>query len=106
MALVSQAIEAVPMHDLKPSLRVRAIHDGPAASEGRYVLYWMIAARRCSWSFALDRAVDWARALRKPLLVLEALRCDYGWASDRIHQFVHDGMRDNAADLAAVGVGY
>src|SRR5262245_53619161 len=94
------------MHDMKPTVRVRAINDGPATSEGRYVLYWMIAARRCSWNIALDRAVDWARALHKPLLVLEALRCDYRWASDRLHQFVLDGMRDNAAGFEIMGVGY
>ena len=40
----------------------------------------MTAFRRVSWNFALDRAVDWTKALQKPLLVLEALRCDYPWA--------------------------
>ena len=34
--------------------------------------------------------------LQKPLLILEALRCEYQWASDRIHQFVIEGMADNA----------
>ncbi len=46
-------------------------------------------------NFALQRAVDWANGLGKPLLILEALRCDYEWASDRLHQFVIDGMRAN-----------
>jgi deoxyribodipyrimidine photo-lyase len=94
------------MRNPQPSLRVRVLHDRPPAPAGRYVLYWMIAARRHSWNFALDRAVDWARALGKPLLVLEALRCDHRWASDRIHRFVIDGMRDNAAGFEAMGVGY
>src|SRR5512142_1455090 len=89
-----------------PPLRVRAIHDGPPNPDGRYVLYWMIAARRPGWSFALDRAVAWARDLGQPLLVLEALRCDYRWASDRIHRFVLDGMADNAARLERTGVRY
>jgi deoxyribodipyrimidine photo-lyase len=66
----------------------------------------MIAARRPSWNFALDRAVDWARALGTPLVVLEALRCDYRWASDRLHRFVIDGMRDNQASCEAMGIGY
>lgn len=91
---------------MKPSLRVRAIHDVPPAPGGRYVLYWMIGARRASWNFALDRAVDWARELGTPLLVLEALRCDYRWASDRLHRFVLDGMHDNRQAFAALGVGY
>jgi len=57
----------------------------------------MIATRRAAFNYALDRAVGWAEQLRRPLLVLEALRADYPWASDRLHRFVIDGMRDNAA---------
>ena len=82
------------------------LHDRPPDPDGGYVLYWMIGARRPSWNAALDRAVDWARHLNKPLLVLEALKCDYPWASDRLHRFVIDGMRDNARALAAIGIGY
>ena len=62
---------------------------------GDYVLYWMTSYRRAGWNFALQRAVDHAVKLRKPLLVLEALRCDYEWASDRLHTFVLEGMVDN-----------
>ena len=89
-----------------PDVRVRAIHDRPPKSGARYVLYWMIAARRASWNFALDRAVDWARDLTQPLVVFEPLECDYPWASDRLHRFVIDGMRDNAASFARSGVTY
>jgi deoxyribodipyrimidine photo-lyase len=56
----------------------------------------MIASRRTGWNFALQRAVEWARKLRRPLVILEALRCDYPWASDRLHRFVLDGMADHA----------
>ena len=48
----------------------------------------MIASRRVTWNFALDRAVEWAEKLQKPLVILEALRCGYPWASDRMHRFV------------------
>ncbi len=89
-----------------PSLRLRPANDAPIAPRGEYVLYWMIAARRTRASFALERAVERARELGKPLLVLEALRCDYQWASDRLHRFVLDGMRANAARFAAAGVSY
>jgi len=44
--------------------------------------------------------VGWARQLARPLLVLEALRCDYPWASARFHRFILEGMRDNAAAFA------
>lgn len=60
----------------------------------------MIAARRLHYNFALDRAVELSLDLRKPLLILEALRCNYPWACDRFHRFVLDGMADNAATAA------
>lgn len=56
----------------------------------------MIACRRTEWNFGLQRAVDWARGLKKPLLVFEPLRAGYPWASDRFHAFVIQGMKDNA----------
>jgi deoxyribodipyrimidine photo-lyase len=85
---------------------VRAVIDVPPAPGGDYVLYWMIGARRPTWNFALDRAAGWARHLGKPLLVLEALDCTYRWASDRLHRFVLDGMRDNRDAFTRAGVGY
>ncbi|REJ69650.1 MAG: deoxyribodipyrimidine photolyase [Planctomycetota bacterium] len=89
-----------------PSLRVRSAHDASVRGDGDYVLYWMIAFRRTEWNFGLQRAVDWARQLNKPLIVLEALRCDYRWASDRLHHFIIQGMADNAARLATTPVTY
>jgi deoxyribodipyrimidine photo-lyase len=56
----------------------------------------MIAARRTTWNFGLQRAVEHAAELRKPLVVLEPLNVDYRWASHRFHQFVIDGMESNA----------
>ena len=89
-----------------PAIRITEVNAAPVRGDGDYVLYWMIAARRRRANFALQRAVEWCRELGKPLLVLEALRCDYRWASDRLHAFVVQGMRDNAADFAAGGVTY
>jgi deoxyribodipyrimidine photo-lyase len=66
----------------------------------------MIAARRAAWNFALDRAVDHALALRKPLVVFEALEVDYPWASDRLHCFVMQGMHDNIQAFADSRVTY
>lgn len=63
----------------------------------------MTAFRRPFDNFALERAVDWARHLSKPLVVFEALRVDYPWASRRIHQFVLDGMEANSAYFAERG---
>ncbi len=83
-----------------PPDRVRVVVDRPARPAGDFVLYWMIAQRRLGWNFALDRAIAWAEELGKPLVVLEALRCDYRWASDRIHLFVLEGMAENARRAA------
>ncbi|MCG8457608.1 MAG: hypothetical protein MI919_15140 [Holophagales bacterium] len=74
--------------------------------EGEYVLYWMVASRRTRWSFALDQAVGWAEHLGKPLVVLEALRVGYRWASDRFHRFVLEGMAENARRLKGEPVLY
>ena len=89
-----------------PTARIRDLTAGPRVPAGRYVLYWMIAQRRLRHNYALDRAADVARELGKPLLILEALRCDYEYASDRIHQFVLDGMREHAITCEARGVRY
>jgi deoxyribodipyrimidine photo-lyase len=89
-----------------PAIRITEVNSAEVQAGGEYVLYWMTAARRRRANFALQRAVEWCRELGKPLLVLEALRCDYKWASDRFHAFVLQGMRDNAADFAAGGVSY
>lgn len=83
-----------------PSLRIRTLSDAPIRPERAIVLYWMTAARRTRANFALDHAVAHARTLGKPLVVLEALRVGYPWASDRLHQFVIDGMDVNRQALA------
>jgi deoxyribodipyrimidine photo-lyase len=82
-----------------PQARVRVLVDA-APRSGRFVLYWMTAARRARSNFALERAVELARELGQPLVVLEALRADYPWASDRLHRFVLDGMRANERAFA------
>ncbi len=94
------------MADLTPRIRVFTKNEADVQTGGEFVLYWMISTRRVRWNFAIDRAAEWASELGKPLLVLEALRCDYPWASDRIHRFVIDGMRDNARALDGSGIGY
>ena len=78
-----------------PAIRHTHANDHPVREDGDYVLYWMTAFRRADHNFALQHAADRARQLRKPLLIFEPLRLRYRWASDRLHQFVIEGMRDN-----------
>ncbi|MEO8904081.1 MAG: deoxyribodipyrimidine photolyase [Polyangiaceae bacterium] len=89
-----------------PALRVRAVNRYPPRANAKYVLYWMVAARRTHDNYALDRALEYAKRLQKPLVVLEALRVAYPYASDRFHRFVIDGMADNAAAFAKAGITY
>ena len=77
-----------------PRERIRAANRAPVRGDGSCLLYWMIAARRTSFHHGLDRAAEHARELGRPLLVLEALRCDSRWASPRFHRFVLQGMAD------------
>lgn len=89
-----------------PDLRLSVRVDVPPRPDASYVLYWMTAARRTRFNFGLDRAIDWARELDKPLVVLEAVRCGYRWASDRHHRSILDGMRDQRAAFAKADVLY
>jgi deoxyribodipyrimidine photo-lyase len=88
------------------SSRVLALNEGPLRQDGAYVLYWMVAHRRLGWNHALDRAVHHARMLSRPLVILEALRADYPWSSDRHHGFALDGMREHARALEGSPVLY
>jgi len=87
-------------------LRVRTVNSAAVRDDGSYVLYWMIAARRTTWNFSLQRAAQWAASLDKPLIVFEPLRIGYPWASERLHRFVIDGMADNERRLAKTKVAY
>lgn len=89
-----------------PHIRIRVAKDLPLRTDGDWVLYWMTAFRRTGSNFALQHARDLAKKLNKPLVILEALRVRYRWASDRLHRFVIDGMIDNRAATANTDVLY
>lgn len=78
-----------------PDLRILSVNDAPVQTDGDFVLYWMTAFRRTGWNFSLQRAVEWAEKLQKPLVILEAIRCDYPLACDRFHAVILGGMNDN-----------
>jgi len=89
-----------------PEIRHSLANTHPVREDGEYVLYWMIAARRTRYNFALQHAVDMAKSLDKPLLVFEPLRVRYRWASDRLHRFIIEGMRDNQEALTESAATY
>lgn len=78
-----------------PQDRIVSLNDHSLSAKGDYVLYWMTSARRPHFNFGLQRAAEYCQQLKKPLLIFEALRCDYRWASVRMHRFVLDGMLDH-----------
>ena len=82
-----------------PEIRIRLLNDRPLQADGDYVLYWMVAHRRTRSNFSLQRAVELSQSLKKPLLIFEALRCGYEWASDRLHRFALQGMAANQESL-------
>ncbi len=89
-----------------PEIRLRIVRDEPIVPNRRYVLYWMVAHRRLTWNYSLQRAIYWCRQLGLPLVILEPLRCDYPWASDRLHWFFVQGMQDHAKTLRETSVVY
>lgn len=93
-------------HRGAPTSRIQQLNESPLRPRRAFVLYWMIAQRRCGFNPALDHAVALALELDKPLLVFEPLRVGYRWASDRLHRFVLDGMRDNRATLSRTPAAY
>ena len=82
-----------------PENRIRPGNSGPPNPQGEYVLYWMTAFRRLAWNYALQHAADLSRELGKPLVILEALRVDYPFASPRLHRFMLQGMAERARAL-------
>ena len=89
-----------------PPVRLRALNDAPVRPGRALVLYWMTSFRRLHANFALDRALEHATELKRPLLILEALRVGYPFASDRLHTFVLQGMAGHRAALEDGPVAY
>ncbi|APG28359.1 deoxyribodipyrimidine photolyase [Syntrophotalea acetylenivorans] len=89
-----------------PAERISTANDLPIQDRGRYVLYWMRAARRPFWNFSLQHAVQRAIELQRPLLIVETLACDEPCANLRHHHFALDGMADNARQFADKSVAY
>ncbi len=86
--------------------RVRQLNSQQVRSGGRYVLHWMRANRRATFNHALAFAVNIANDRDLPLLCCETLSFDDPFASDRLHAFVLEGVRENARRLRELGAGY
>ena len=87
-----------------PDNRLRALNTYALRPKASFVLYWMTSFRRAGSNFALERAIEHAKTLGRPLVVLEALRVGYRWANDRLHTFILQGMADNARRFEGTAV--
>ena len=77
------------------SSRIRNLNSMAINTSGDYVLYWMTSARRFHYNAGMDRAVNLALKLNKPILVIECMSIRHEWASERILTFSIQGMLDN-----------
>ena len=89
-----------------PEVRVRVLNAAPLRADGDFVLYWMTSFRRTRWNFSLQRAVEHARSLKKPLVVFEPLRVGYPFANDRLHAFLLEGMVENERRFSQTSAHY
>ncbi len=89
-----------------PQSRIQILrHESPNPKRD-YVLYWMSQNRRFSFNFALDRSIEHANELKKPLLIVDILFLKDSWASDRHHQFALQSMADLQGQLSPRSIQY
>ena len=89
------------------SSRVQVVKDIPLPSGRReFVLYWCMVNHRAEQNHALDAAIALGNQLGLPVVVYQAIRPDYPYASDRIHAWALEGMMDMATDCASRGLPY
>ena len=74
--------------------------------EGDVVLYWMQSTHRLRENWALRFATIEADRLNRPLIIFHELTPDYEYASDRFHTFALEGVKELAAEAAALGYSY
>jgi deoxyribodipyrimidine photo-lyase len=89
-----------------PNNRITVLKDVEPDLDKDYVLYWMINFKRTSYNFALERAVEIANELSKPLLIFEPLILDYPMSSVRFHKFFLEGMKDVSENIEKTNAYY
>lgn len=86
--------------------RVRQLNQAAVRPSAKYVLYWAQMNRRVDANHGLAFATQLGNELRLPVLVYEGLTCTYGYANDRQHTFILEGVPEMARRLAKLGIGY
>ena len=88
------------------SNRRRLVNRRPVKPAGSFVLYWMTHSRRIRSNFGLQRAVEWANELKRPLVVFEPLSISLPWSSQRTTEFIAQGMRERIREMHSANVTY
>ena len=66
----------------------------------------MQMTQRIKYNFALQYAMEQANKHRVPLVVYHALNEDYPYASDRIHTFILQGVKELYHSFQHLGINY
>ncbi|MBM3382932.1 MAG: hypothetical protein FJY29_10885 [Betaproteobacteria bacterium] len=89
------SFKSAPPDALKCAAVLEAAARGATVS-GRYVLYLMTVQRRVQDNAGLAVASAFSKALRKPLLVVEAMSGNAPWSSARVHTFIGESAAATA----------
>lgn len=95
------SLTSAPPDALKCAAALEAAARGQSRS-GSYVVYLMTVQRRSQDNAGLAVASALSRALKKPLLVIEAMSGNAPWSSERVHSFIGQ----SAAQMAQKMSGY
>ncbi|NBO38045.1 hypothetical protein EBU99_05630 [bacterium] len=66
---------------------------------GKYVVYLMTVQRRLHDNAGLAVASGLSKALKKPVLIVEAMSGNAPWSSARVHSFIGQGAAQNAENM-------
>ncbi|MBL20423.1 MAG: deoxyribodipyrimidine photolyase [Euryarchaeota archaeon] len=86
--------------------RIRVLKELPVDNSGEFVVYWMTATRRYRYNAALERAVELAISIKKPLLVVEGVSIRHRWTSERVVTFMVQGLVENIETFRGLQVSY
>jgi deoxyribodipyrimidine photo-lyase len=86
--------------------RVTVRRSGAPDPAGRAVIYWMQRSQRATDNPALETAIAAANGLGKPVVVYFGLVAGVAGANLRHYQFMVEGLRDVADDLAQRGIAF
>jgi deoxyribodipyrimidine photo-lyase len=99
-------MRSVDIEQLAADPRVTTRRGGEPDRDGAVVVYWMQRAQRAEDNPALETAIAAANAIGKAAVVYFGLVAGVAGANLRHYQFMVEGLRDVAEDLARRGIGF